>query len=444
MYKRFFLSLALLLCSIPLWCQVEPSATGGSGTTSDDDSLMTLPPAVSGSFYPSEVGSRERENTLSGGILFTATYDDNVLAGEGIKTIAAESYTIRPNISVAMLTARLRGSLSYSPGFMFFHPTTYLNEATQNGVADFQFRWTPHTTVSVQDVFQQNSTVFSEPYTVAGATISGSGDFNPIVIAPYAGQIMDSTNAHVGYQFSRNSMIGASGSYSLFDFTNTTSSQGLYNSHGGGGSGSYSRRLGRAQYLGLSYRYAIFETTPYPSTTETHIASAFYSVRLNNNFSLSLSGGPEYATTTVSGAPSFNVWAPSGNASIGWQKRRADIVLSYSRAVTAGWGLLGSFTAGNATALARWQFTQRLVGSLNGSYSNTKNATSLVTTNSLVGHTLFGRASLEYKLGEHLNLVGEYSRVHSDYAGISALSDNPDADRIAISLNYGFQRPLGR
>jgi hypothetical protein len=444
MFRRILLSLAVLVGSIPLWCQVEPSATGGSGTT-DDDSLMTLPPAISGSFYPSEVGSQERENLLSVGLLTSAAYDDNVLAGVGTGTIGAESYTILPNIEISTSTSRLRGSLNYSPGFMFFHPTTYLNAVTQNANADFQYRWTPHTTVAVQEVFQQNSTVFSEPYTVSGATISGSGSSGyPIVIAPYAGQIMDSTSAHVGYQFSRSSMISASGNYSSFSFSNSTVSQGLYNSHGGGGSGSYSRRFGRMQYLGLSYRYAISETTPYPSTTESQFATVFYSVRLSNSFSLSASGGPEYTTTTATGSPTVGTWAPSGNASIGWQRRRAAVALGYSRAVTTGWGLLGSFTADTATASVRWQFTQRLTGGLTGNYSNTKNATPSITTTSLAGHTLFGRASLDYRLGEHLTAVGEYSRLHDAYFGIAAISNYPDADRVAISLNYGFKRPLGR
>jgi hypothetical protein len=444
MFRRILLSLALLLGSMPLLCQVEPSATGGSGTT-DDDSLMTLPPAISGSFYPSEVGSQERENLLSVGLLTSAAYDDNVLAGVGTGTIGAESYTILPNIEISTSTSRLRGSLNYSPGFMFFHPTTYLNAVTQNANADFQYRWTPHTTVAVQEVFQQNSTVFSEPYTVSGATISGSGSSGyPIVIAPYAGQIMDSTSAHVGYQFSRSSMISASGNYSSFSFSNSTVSQGLYNSHGGGGSGSYSRRFGRMQYLGLSYRYAISETTPYPSTTESQFATVFYSVRLSNSFSLSASGGPEYTTTTATGSPTVGTWAPSGNASIGWQRRRAAVALGYSRAVTTGWGLLGSFTADTATASVRWQFTQRLTGGLTGNYSNTKNATPSITTTSLAGHTLFGRASLDYRLGEHLTAVGEYSRLHDAYFGIAAISNYPDADRVAISLNYGFKRPLGR
>jgi hypothetical protein len=445
MFRRLCLSVVLLSCSMAAWCQVEPSASGGSGTTTDDDTLMTLPPSVSGSFYPSSVGSEERENTLSGGITVIAAYNDNVLTGESIQKTSAESYTILPNITMSAMTSRLRGSLTYSPGFIFYHPTTELNQATQNAVADFQYRWTPHTTVGVQEMFQQNSSVFSEPYIVAGSTVSESGSASsPLVILPYLGQLMESTTGHINYQLSRSSMVSASGYYSLFDYSSSALSQGFYDSHSGGGSGSFSRRFGRSQYFGVSYRYAVSKTTTYPSTTESQYATAFYSIRLPSHFSLSFNGGPEYTSTTAPGVAPFTSWAPSGTASAGWQRNRADFALSYSHEVTTGWGLLGSFTADTASFVARLQFTRRLTGGLNGNYSNTKNATPLITAYTPVGHTLFGRASLDYKLGEHLDLVGEYSRLHDYFQGIAGLSNDPNADRVSISLNYGFRRPLGR
>ena len=445
MYGKFFLSLAVLVGAVPLWCQVEPSASGGAGS-SDDDSLMTLPPAISGSFYPTEVGAQERENFLSGGLLFAAAYNDNVLAGEAIKPIAAESYTIAPDIALSTRTARLGGSLRYSPGFIFYHPTTELNDVTQNAAADFSYRWTPHTSLGVQEFFQQNSTVFSAPYTVGGAIISGSATpASPIVIIPYGGQIMDSTAGHIGYQFSRRSMISASGSFSSFHFSGTAISEGLNNSVGGGGGGAYSRRLARTQYLGLSYRYSTSNTNPFASTTNSHVGSVFYSIDLGNAFSLSLSGGPEYSTTTAPGITAIHTWAPSINAGIGWQRKRANVALDYAHSITTGYGLLGSFTADSAGAIVGWQFTRRLIGNVSANYANTRNSSSpLIATYTPAGHTLFGRTSLSYQLAEHLMLIGEYMRLHEAFSGIAAISNNPDADRVAVSLSYTFTRPLGR
>jgi hypothetical protein len=444
MLKRISLSLAVLLCSASLWCQVEPSATGGSEPTSDD-SLMTLPPPVSGTFYPSSAGSQERSNTLSGGVIGTVAYDDNVLAGETSKPISAETYTIFPNIRLDERTARARASLSYSPGFTFYDPTTDLNQFNQNATADFQYRLTSRMTFGLQEVFQQNSTIFSQPYTLAGATVSGSADSaSPIVVLPYAGQLMDSTQAHLSYQFSRSSMIGGAGSFSSFHFSNLTQNIGLYNSDGGGGSAFYNRRLTRSQYIGINYRYSISESNPVPSTTQSQYATVFYTMYLARTLSLSITGGPEYATSSAPGVTPIHTWAPSGVASIGWQKSRANFALTYSRAITTGWGLLGSFTADNANASVQMQFTRRLLGGLSGNYANTKNATPSIVSSTQLGHLIFGRASLQYLIGEHLTAVAEYTRLHESYSGISAISNNPNADRVAVSLNYRFSRPLGK
>jgi hypothetical protein len=444
MYKRIFLSLVLLLCWTPLWCQVEPSASGGQGSTSDD-SLMTLPPQESGAFYPSSVGSQDRANILSGGVIVSAGYDDNLLTDETGHPVGAETYMIFPNIVVAEQTSRARGSLAYSPGFIFYDPTTVLNSLNQNVNANFQYRLTPHTTIGLQEVFQQNSTVFSQPYTFSGTTISGSAESgSPIVILPYAGQRTDSTQAHIGYQFSRSSMIGGSGYFSSFNYSNLALEQetGLDNSDSGGGSAFYSHRLTRSQYMGFTYRYSISDSSPVSYTSKNQFVSFNYSVNFERVFSISLTGGPEYSTSTSPGIVPTHSWSPSGAVSLGWHKPRANVALSYSRAVTSGWGLIGAYTADSASTSIQYQFARKLFGNLSGNYANTKNATSLSVPSSQVGHLLFGRAALQYRISEHLSAVAEYTRLHENYAELTA--NNPNADRVSVSLNFAFSRPLGR
>ena len=113
MVKSIFLSLGLLVASTPLWCQVEPSASGGSAA-SGDDSMVELPPQMSGSFYPSGVADESRQNLLSAGLLFTVAYDDNLLTGLEAHPVSAKSYIIEPNIALSTKTSRLSGSLSSS------------------------------------------------------------------------------------------------------------------------------------------------------------------------------------------------------------------------------------------------------------------------------------------------------------------------------------------
>ncbi|MGB7264008.1 MAG: hypothetical protein WBC92_00745, partial [Terracidiphilus sp.] len=65
MFARIYLPLLLAtFVAVPVLSQVEPSATGGSGGTSDDTEMMT-PPPVSGMPYAGGAGADARSNYLS-------------------------------------------------------------------------------------------------------------------------------------------------------------------------------------------------------------------------------------------------------------------------------------------------------------------------------------------------------------------------------------------
>jgi hypothetical protein len=378
-------------------------------------------------------------------VVFTAAYNDNLFTGGTSKPIGAESYAVTPTLRVEQSTSRTHGALSYSPGFTFYEPVTALNAVMQNAIVDYQYRLTPRLTFSGQDFFEQNSSAFSQPYTYAGATVSASnGVGSTFLIVPYLGQIVNSTSGTIGYQFSRNGMIGGSGSYSIFDFSGQAAQTGLYNSGTASGGVFYSVRLTKSQFIGVRYGYSHTVTSPVAATTQTQEGSAFYTIAFPNRLSLSLSGGPEYEITTQTGAPSSNTWGPGGTASIGWQRTRTNLAVSYSRAITSGEGFLGAYTMDSANLSAQWLLTPRLSTGLSGSYTNLKNATPLIEGTSPAGHTLFGRASLQYTINQHMNLVGEYTRLHQDYGGIAEIANDPNADRVSVTLNYSFTRPLGQ
>ncbi len=435
--------LATLLCSIPLWSQVEPSATGGSGVESDD-TYMTMPAPVSGSFYRSVLGGH-RENYLSGGVATSASYDDNILVNDTAKPISGEVFSIYPSIGLATSTGRTRADLSYSTGFSFYQPTTDLNAVNQNLAADFQYKFSPRTTLTGQDVFMQNSSVFSQPYTLSGATISGSSQsVAPIVIVPYANEITDSTGASIGYQFSRNSMIGGGGSYSLFRFTNANQDAGLFGSTSEGGSAFYSLRVTRGQSIGVRYGYLRSTFDSYSTNTDDQSSALFYALKLGHSFSMSVSGGASYVTTSATGAPTASTWAPSGTASFGWQGTRTNVTFAYAREVSTGWGFVGAYQTDGASVSIGHKFTRKLAGSIGGSYADVQNISAIPTSSNVEGHSLFGRASLAYPLSEHMTAAADYSRIHENYSSISEIAIDPNADRVTVSLNYLFRRPLGK
>ncbi len=201
---RVYFGLALF-AAMPVWSQIGANASGA---------LMQVPPPVSGEAYSTEVGSEARSNYLHAGFVINTAYNDNVLADNSTTPIADVSYSISPTIALDQTTSRLHQTLTYSPGFTFYQHTNALNEMDQNLAANFQYRFSPHVTAIVSDVFRKSSNVFNQPYSLSGGAISGSTQ-SPLVpvVAPFADQLSNTANANLAYQFSRNGMIGASGTF---------------------------------------------------------------------------------------------------------------------------------------------------------------------------------------------------------------------------------------
>jgi hypothetical protein len=433
----------LIAFALPVWSQVEPSATGGE-TTQEDDVQMLMPPPVSVVAYPTEVGSETRANYLSGGMIFTAGYDDNVAPGYAPVPVSDFTYFIWPTISIKKKTVRQNLSLTYSPGFQFYQSTSALNAVDQNADAGFQYRLSPHATITAHDYFQQNSTVFDQPFAVSGVVSGSSQAATTFIIAPYADQLSNSARAEISYQFGLNGMIGGGATTSLLDYSNISQVPGLYNFMSGGAMGFYNRRITNSQYIGAIYQYSRIVTEPISSTTQTHLLSLFYTLYWHRTLTFSLAAGPQYYDFIQSGVVPSSAWSPAVTASIGWQTSHTNFAASYSRTISAGGGLLGAYNSDNANADARWQVAPPWTVDVQGSYARAKNATPLSSFSYPGGHTVTVNASLQRRINERLRVDLGYARLHQRYSGVSLINNAPDSNREFISVAYQFTRSLGR
>lgn len=439
MLTRICFGLALLV-AMPLWAQVEPSATGPPPSSAD---AMQTPPPVSGEIYPAATGSETRSNELRGGLTFETAYDDNVLAGGGAAPVADFSYSIRPNISFDQSTARLHNTFTYSPGFTLYQHTSTRNEADQSAAASFQYRLSPHAALSLRDSFQKSTNVFNQPY----GGVSGSTQA-PIegVVAPFAEQIGNTANAEISYQFSRNGMVGGGGTSSIINYPNPAQAAGISNSNSRGGSAFYNLRLSSTQYVGINYQYSFSAASGTTGESDTRMSTiySFYTLYLKHALSLSVSGGPQHFDVAQPSLPESAAWTPAVTASMGWQKSQSTFAASYSRTVSGAGGLLGAFQANNTNGSVRWQFIRAWTVGGTVTYATEKNAVTAFEATSPGGHTIAATVSLQHPIGEHLMAEAGYSRLNQSYTGIAAVSENPDSDREYISISYQFARPLGR
>ena len=439
MLSRICLSLTLLV-AMPIWSQVESSAT--SSAPSSEDAMRT-PPSVSGEFYPTATASETRSNSLRAGMYFGTAYDDNVLGAESLTPVADIAYTIKPTISFDQVKSRLRQTFTYSPGFTLYQHTSSRNEADQNASANLEYRLSPHISVSVRDFLRKSTNVFNEPY----AGVSGSTQPpTAIFVAPFANQLSNSASGETSYQFSSKAMIGGSAVSTIVNYLDPAQASGVSNSNSRGGSAFWNRRLTSTQNIGVTYQYSSMAASTQDINSETHTQTiySFYTLYLKPSFSLSVSGGPQHFDVTESGLPTAASWAPAVTASVAWQASRANVAVSYSRTVDGAGGLLGAFKSTTANASARWQMARAWTVGATANYGIQKNVLSALLSPTNGGHTISGILTIQHPIGERLTAECGYERLHQSYTGLGAISENPDSNREYISISYQLARSLGR
>jgi hypothetical protein len=363
------------------------------------------------------------------------------------------SYSVAPFIALDETTPRLHMVLTYAPGFTFYQKTSARNETDQNASINLQYRLSPHVTFSARDSFQKSSNIFNQPDLGSGAGVSGGTQGpNFSVIAPIADLLSNSGNAGITWQFAPNGMVGGSGTFTNLHYSNQSEVPGLFDSNSQGGSVFYSLRVSKMHYIGATYQYQrlISNPTNGQSETQTHAILFFYTLYATSRFSMSCFGGPQYSDTVQPPLPPLQIklpearaWTPAAGASLSWQSRMTNVAVSYSHIISGGGGLMGAVKMDSASASIGQQLTRRLSASVAGGYAQNDVLASALAGGSN-GHSVFGTASLQQQIGQHINLQLGYNRIHQNYSSVAVLAATPNTNREFVSISYQFSRPLGR
>lgn len=411
-----------------------------------NDSRMATPPPVSGAAYPTQVGAEETSNYVRGGMKFDTSYIDNLYPGNG-RAISETTYSILPTLALDQTTPRRHITILYSPGFTFYEPTSALNEVDQAAILGYQVRPSPHSVLAFNDLFQYSSTSFGSGALGGGGAVSGvTPVVAPGILAPFAKQLINRADGEFTLQTSLNSMFGFSGTASTLHYPSPSEVSGLYDSNSRGGSAFYNRRISARQYVGATYSYTQVFAYPHGSETETDVQSpaAFYTIYPVPALTLSVSGGPQRSQLEQKASASFNSWSPSLAVSIGWQGLHMNIAASYAQALTAGGGLVGPYHSRTGNVSARRQMSRTWTAEVSASYAINKAVSAPFLLGAENGHSISGSAMVTRSIGRRTQFAIAYDRIQQSYAGIPAISNNPDANRVTASITWEFTRPLGR
>jgi len=456
MKRVHFIIVALsMLTAVPLWAQADNPAQGepAANVVDHPEDRMQTPPPVSGATYPTAFIAEERSNLLEYGVAFTTAYTDNLLAGVAGQPVSDISYSVAPTIAVDATTPRLHWVATYAPGFTFYQRTSARNESDENASFDFQYRLSPHVTLSARDGFLKSSNVFNQPNFGALGAVSGGAQIpNFSVIAPLADILSNTGSVDLTYQFGLNGMVGASGTFTNLHYPHPSQVPGLFDSSSQGGSAFYSFRISKMHYLGVTYQYQ--RLLSYPTTglseTQTHAVMMFYTLYPTTHVTVSFFGGPQYSDTVQPPVPPLNLpfpeakaWTPAAGGSLSWQGRLTTLAFSYSHVIAGGGGLVGAVHLDSVTPSIRRQIYKTLSGTVGGAYTENKMIGNF-QAGAYNGHSISGTALVEQLLGQHLSVRLGYTRLHQTYSGIAAIATNPNTNREFITISYHFARPLGR
>jgi hypothetical protein len=438
MFRKTCLSLALFV-SIPAWSQVSTTEGVGLGMTDE----MQTPAPVNGDSYPTSVGSEVRSNYLRAGLVITTEHSDNVL-GYATNPVSDVDYSVYPTIEIDKSVPRLKLKVNYGPGFTIYQHTSARNQTNQYASLNFLYRLSPHVTATLRDDLRQTSSVLNANPLSDGTSGLPQSPATP-VIGPVGDQLSNTAAVELTYQFTRNGMIGLSGTAANLHFLDPKEVPGLYDSNARAGGAFYSHRLTRHHYIGANYEYA--RTLAYPlgavSAIHTNTIFGFYTIFFSPTFSISVSGGPQHYNIAQSGLPSEGSWSPTFTASTGWQRRHTNYAVSFSRTIIGGGGLVGVFKSDIATAAARWAFARTWSVGSSATYGNNKDVTPASFLSTEGGHSIFGSVSAQHKLSERFQLEFGYTHVHESYGFIPVIANSPNTNREFVSISYRLARPLG-
>ena len=438
-------SLLIFLAAMPAFCQVEPSAEGGATLPGDEMQMMT-PSLVSGVAYPSVAGEDMESNYLTAGVSMTAGYTDNLLPAETSTPVSDFNYMINPSLAYDRSTPRQHTTFAYNPGFTFYEPDSFLDSTDQNANFKFDERLSPRLAFNATDTFMRTSDVFDQSFPFSGGIGGTPQSPVPAVLAPFVQQMSNNGSAAITYQFGTDSMVGAGGSYLLYDYSSPNQNQGLYNSTGGSASAFYDRRFGRNQYVGLDYMWAMTVATP-PNvrvTSQMQTLLPFYTLFVHNSFSVTVAAGVQNINVTATQQPTSDSWFPTIVASMGWQSRRTSFAVSYLRVITTGEGLVGGYKSSNVNGSGTWKFARDWHGGVSGGYNTIEPQGSLAGTDYQGGDSITVGATLKRAFGDRITAEVGYDRIHESFVGIPIIAESPDSDRAYVTVTYQFKKPLGR
>jgi hypothetical protein len=469
--KQLKFATIFLLATTALWAQngnegqagptsgvIAQSDAAGAATVTEAHAPVPLPlniDAGSLEFSP----EMEHTNFIAGGVSTGASYDDNLLSSS-TAPVGGFVYNAMPHISLNLSRPRLLWSLNYSGGFSVNQRFSAYNQGSHNAGLDLRYRLSPHVNVRLHESYSITTGFFDpiEGNAFGGAATGVVQQPNLTVITPLARHNDELGTAEITYQFSAGDMIGGSGTFYDSRFRDLPTGAGsLLDTRTEEADGFYSHRFTERNWSGIAYKFQRLNFNPAIEQVDTHSFLLFHTIYLKPRVALSFFAGPEFSDITAqlvstvvavpmiaaSATPAMRqTWSGSGGASFSWQGEHTSISLGGARKVSDGGGLLSAVKVTSVSGAVRRQVSPSATLGFGLTYGDDNQLSNLSAASQLKSAT--GSLSWQQRMGRNFTASFGYGRDFQQQTGTGLASADANHNRGWITLDYSFNRPLGR
>jgi hypothetical protein len=438
--------------------QEEPTSTSPPAGEGPKPAYTQVDPGKSLDF----LGEAVNRSNLDLGMGILAAYDTNI-AAFGPQAFPQMSYLISPHIGVSQYRPKLGMAFSYDGGLGIYTRLSHSDTYSQSATGDILYQLSPHWQLHAKDNYSYSADPFGSYFTIAGQPTPNYP--NPITYIPFATTSQNVAEADVAYQITKYDTLTFSGTESFRRYNNYSGSYtfqtGLYNMISYVGSANYNHRVSPKLSLGGGYSFQSLDFSHGQQKSGISTIQFFASYQINRSWSISGWAGPEYITAKTyffPFGPQFpqyyvlllqNDWAGAGGVNIGYQGLRDSFTIGGSKQVSDGGGLLATTVVYSANAAYRRKLAARWDGTASGQYGrNISFAASnldrrFFPDRSYTLLTIY--LQLNREITPHLNAMLQYGFTHEYQQNIYLTgTPNYNDNRVAVSLQYTWNHPLGR
>jgi hypothetical protein len=257
-------------------------------------------------------------------------------------------------------------------------------------------------------------------------------------------RIANSLTGSVERQLDRSTSLSGSGSWSTLRFLDSNDS---FDSSQVSGVVALNRRIDARSSVSLNAVYSTFSYSGSANTTfqpdiETRGINLSYQRVLSRSFSMSVSAGPQWTSSSNSTLIPSTLNA-AASAGLSYQHRFTTASVNYSHGVNGGSGVLPGALSDSVFATVAHTYGRNWVASLNAAYTRSagltelSNGTTLVPVHS-VFDTVFGGAQLTRRINTHFSGYVSYEAQNQSennvFAGQNAL--NGTSQTFAIGITF--------